>query len=130
MILDNKLYNIDDELNIQIKITEEGIYDITSITDTTVGVTGTRYFDKTFRVSHDNGKTFTSYAVLNSGNIAETFAITSSFYTIYELKYIRKGADTTGYLEFLDFSLNGTLESDTPKKINIHSISIILNQVL
>ena len=105
MIIDNKVTEIGDELTIIGNVPIVGLIQLTSYTDTTVGETEDRYFDRKFKYSID-GINYSDFISLTEANILNIqVSPKDTFYIVY--LYTRQGTDSTGELELLDISLKG-----------------------
>jgi hypothetical protein len=87
-------------------VSVSGIYSPSGYTDDTVGETATRYFDKEFRYSLDQGATYSTWQDLTSLNLS-TLELTAQQGILFEFRYTRAGADATGVLEFNSIELLG-----------------------
>jgi len=83
-----------------------GLTALVDYSDTIIGETGTRYFDKYFRYTI-NGIHYSNWIVLTNLNLQAVSVSPSNIFLI-EYRYVRAGTDNTGLLEFVDITLNGT----------------------
>ena len=94
-----------DVLQIQTDVPVVGIVSLTSFADTTVGETGSVYFDKYFRYSTNGGLTFTDWIQLTTINI-QNIVIEKTDAFVIQYKYQRVGLG--GTLEFDNVQVDGT----------------------
>lgn len=109
MIVGNTLSEIGDVLVVdtQMSITGSSIQ-LVSYTDSTIGETPTRYFDKKFRVSQD-GLLYTDWAQLNNFEVSQISGNIINNNLFVQYRYERVGADNTGLLEFVSVNIVGTV---------------------
>lgn len=106
-VIGNTLSEIGDIIYIYTQGAVAGNVQINSFTDTLVGETPTRFFDKQFRYSLD-GVNYSSWDALTNANLANvTGTVTSLLF--FEFRYERVGTDNTGLLEFGGITLNGNI---------------------
>ena len=108
-IVGNTASEIGDVMIIVTDIPLTGISSITGYTDSTVGETGTRFFDKKFRYSLDGGLNFNieDYIDLNPTNLTAV-PVDPTYDIIFEYRYERAGTDATGLLEWNSTNLTTT----------------------
>lgn len=107
MITGNVLTEIGDVLIIDTQLSILGSYiELISYTDSTIGETGTRYFDKKFRVSQD-GLIYTDWYTLTNENIASINGNVVNNVLYIQYRYMRSGTDVTGNLEFVSVNVVG-----------------------
>lgn len=109
--MDNKLYNIDDALIVTIEPKIIGKVIFTSFIENIVGVTSNRYLDKYFRFSNSNGLFWSDWILLNNNNLSAISDIITENSLIIEIKYVRKGIDSTGEIEFIDIEFIGDIQN-------------------
>lgn len=89
----------------------QNITTLASYTDTLVGVTGTRYFEKLFKYSLDGGVVYCAdWMTLTDANLQTINANLAGNYhqLVFLFQYKRVGTDNTGQLELQDITINGT----------------------
>ena len=109
MIVGNTCSEIGDVLIIESQVAIPANYvQVSSYVDTTVGETGSRYFDKSFRASQD-GLLWTEWMPLNMTNMQTIEGNVINNTIFFEFRYERKGTDQNGILEFVNIEINGSI---------------------
>lgn len=107
MIIDNTCTEVGDVLLFSLSQPILGALSIT-YTDTIIGETATRYFDKKFRYSFD-GISYTDWTELSNINLALIpLSATTTIELVFDFMYTRVGSDITGALQFDGMIFNGT----------------------
>lgn len=115
--------DIGDELIIENNFPILGANSIISYVDVINGVTDTRYFDKYFQYSIDNGLNFSEWIILNDLNLS-LIQLKEGHIFLIRYKYIRSGSDTTQLLEYVSSELNIDYSNpEVPDFFNITNIS-------
>lgn len=116
-VIDNLFYDIGDTLIVDNKSIMIGVDTVTGYTDVTVGVTGTKFFSKSFRYTVD-GLNWSEWLGLTNGNLQAIIPKDNHLFRI-KYQYIRSGTDDTGSLEFVSITLNCTyVQQPVSKKFN------------
>jgi len=105
-IVENRASEIGDIIVIKAGVPIIGLVTLASFTDTLIGVTGTRFFEKEFRYSVD-GVNYSPWVPLTNSNIS-SISVTPTITFLIEYRYKRIGSDTTGDLEFKEVEVNGS----------------------
>lgn len=109
MIVGNTLSEIGDVLMVDTQMSISGSsIQLISYTDSTIGETATRYFDKKFRVSQD-GLLYTDWAQLNNTELSQISGNIINNNLFIQYRYERVGTDNTGLLEFVSVNVVGTV---------------------
>lgn len=108
-IVGNTASEIGDVMIMVTDIPIRGIVSITGFTDSIVGETGSRFFDKQFRYSLDGGLNWNEegYQALTAPILAAV-PIDPTYDCIFEFRYERAGTDDTGLLEWNNTQLTTT----------------------
>lgn len=131
MVIQNKCYEIGDELLIEVKVNRRGVYTLTSFTDLLGNESNDRYFTKQVSVSLDSGVTWSNYATISNGAITiSNQSVDEVTYIIYRFRYVRAGNDTTSYVEFNSLQLKGTISVIQNKQIIIYKVKVSGQPVL
>lgn len=104
-IVENKASEIGDVIVIRAGVPIIGLVTLSSFTDTLIGETGARFFDKEFRYSVD-GINYSPWTPLTNPNISAV-SVTPTITFLVEYRYKRVGTDTLGVLEFEEVEING-----------------------
>ena len=118
-IVENKATEDGDILVIKTNVPIVGIISLTSFIDSTVGETGSTYFERLFRYSIDAGMTYSQWMELSTINI-QGIVIEKVDYFIVEYRYRRVGEEIVD-LEFESVTMMGQFE-----ELNYPSYSKIL----
>lgn len=109
MIVGNTLSEIGDILYIDTQVSiSANFVQLTSYTDSTIGETATRFFNKKFRVSHD-GLIYTDWYELNNSTVSQISGAVINNNLFIQYRYERAGTDTTGLLEFVSVNIVGNV---------------------
>lgn len=106
-VVGNTLSSIGDILYIYSQGAVAGNVTLTGYTDTLVGVSVTRFFNKTFRYSTD-AVNYSPWMPLTNPNLSSINGTIPGL-LFFEFRYERAGTDTTGLLEFQGISLAGNI---------------------
>lgn len=120
MVVNNTCSAIGDVLFIESKVPFNGAITLTSFTDTLVGETGTRYFEKIFRYSF-NGILYGDWQPLTNLNLSAVSGTTANGLLYLQFRYKRIGSDTTGLLEFVDMLIDGSTVATICNSETIHN---------
>lgn len=113
MITGNVLSEIGDVLIIDTQLSISGSHiQLISFTDTVIGETGARYFNKKFRVSCD-GLLYTEWQDLTNTNISLVEGNIANNIVYIQYRYERAGSDNTGDLEFVSIDVTGNVTVTT-----------------
>jgi len=113
MITGNVLTEIGDVLIVDTQLSILGSYiELVSFSDSIIGETGTRYFNKMFRVSCD-GLLYTEWYELTNEIIATIKGDIVNNIIYIQYRYERAGTDTTGSLEFVSVNVVGNVTPST-----------------
>lgn len=110
-IVENKASEIGDVIVIKAGVPIIGLVTLSSFTDTLIGETGSRFFEKEFRYSVD-GINYSSWIPLTNSNVSSV-SVTPTATFLIEYRYRRSGVDTAGDLEFEQVELNGDFDQVT-----------------
>jgi hypothetical protein len=105
-IVENRASENGDIIVIKTNVPIVGIVGLSSFVDTTVGETGSVYFEKTFRYSNNGGLTFSDWVALTTLNI-QGIVIERIDYFVIEYRYKRIGSDPVD-LEFNNVTIGGS----------------------
>lgn len=109
MIVGSTCSEIGDVLIIESQVAIPANYmQVSSYVETTTGETGSRFFDKQFRASQD-GLLWTDWMPLNMTNMQTIEGTVINNNIFFQFRFERKGTDTTGLLEFVSISINGSV---------------------
>jgi hypothetical protein len=106
-VVGNTVSAIGDVLYIYSQGAVSGNVNLTGFTDTIIGETPTRYFQKTFKYSTD-GVNYSNWLPLTNANIILVSGDVPGL-IFFEYKYQRVGTDGTGLLEFQNIQLLGNI---------------------
>ena len=106
-VIESRVTENGDVIIIKTNVPVVGIVALTSFIDSTIGETGSVYFEKTFKYSTNGGITYSDWIELTTVNV-QGIDIERTDYFIVEYRYKRVG--TGGDLTFNNIHLGGTLE--------------------
>jgi hypothetical protein len=115
-VIESRVTEDGDVITIKTNVPVVGIVALTSFIDSTVGETGSVYFEKTFHYSTNGGLTYSNWLVLNTVNV-QNIIVERTDYFIVEYRYKRIGA-SGGDLTFNSIHLGGTLNPLTHPVFN------------
>lgn len=109
--MDNKIYKIGDSLVVNVKPKQNGTAVIAGFTDSFIGLVEGRAIEREYRIVEDD-LFYSDWNVLSEESISGKIIKQNN--TI-QVRYTRRGADASGYIEFQNIEFKGDFE---PEVIN------------
>ena len=107
--MNNNIYNINDSLVVKIKPKQNGITTLNSFVDSIIGITSDRKVLREFRII-ENELFYTDWKELTEESIVGKRVNKDSY---IEVRYTRKGEDTSGVITFESIEFFGDFEEKT-----------------